>query len=188
MSAKGTGTDIENIERKAKGLNYQQMDEVLRDLPNEVLLRLLDSRSIKVGDTAADILGRRNQSSILIDAILQGQIRTSVGRTRAKNTLAGWGASLPEAIPAYMKLLDDRSDEVVGGALHALLFFRYQPALKVIEAQLASVKPGTRRYEYLDKARRAFQAGDPFIYSPGYAREPARKLWRLDEPPIPGIE
>src|SRR5207249_214910 len=103
---------------------------------------LLDSSSVKIGDTASYFLGQRGLHHRVINALMHDELKTAPGRLRAINTLVLKGASLPESIPVLMKLLDDRSDGVVGDALFQLVFFRHHPALPAIEERLAKAKSG----------------------------------------------
>ncbi len=171
------------LAREASKLSWEGVTEMLASVPDEQMIQLLDVGNVKVGDTASYFLGQRGMHQRIIEALMADEIKSAPGRVRAVNTLSLLGASLPQSIPALVKLLDDRSEGVMTTALGSLVFFRHRPALPAIEARLATARPGSVREEFLSKAKAALEADDPFLYPPTRNREQATRLWKLDEDP-----
>ena len=116
--------DIKALERRLARQSYQSIDDALGPLSSAEVLPLLDSKSIKVGDTAACILFRRKATRLLIGALLQNRLRTAVGRIRATNVLNWFGRAEPSATDACIHCLDDRSVDVLDNALFGIVFMR----------------------------------------------------------------
>ena len=66
------------IEEKLKRLSYREIAEKLSGAKPQTLVQLLDSKSIKIGDTAADFLGRKRLHSLIIIAILEKKITSKL--------------------------------------------------------------------------------------------------------------
>jgi hypothetical protein len=141
------------------------------------LVELVDSQSIKIGDTAADLLGSRNEAKLVIDALMSDRLRTADGRVRATNTLHRFGRSVPESADAHVRLLGDRSDRVVRNALFGIVFMCRRDLLPKLKGDIASAPAGTTRHNDLRDAIVALEANDPFIFSPGF--EDQYNVWRL---------
>ncbi len=101
-------------------LSYAKMNDALAGFPTEELVSLLDSPSIKVGDTASSWLSRRDALDPIYDALCDRRLRTKLGRIRALNTLLLPAREYPKSYDACLLLLHDRSREVACQALWGL--------------------------------------------------------------------
>jgi hypothetical protein len=141
-------------------LSYAELDAELATRSIDELLVLLDSASIKVGDTAASLLGRRDAFDCVYDALCDRRIRTALGRMRAIYILQLPARKYPRSFDACIRLLRDRSSIVFGQALWGLCLWsdsRSLPELKRVR---------DRDPEKVALAIRAIEAGDYRIYSP----------------------
>jgi hypothetical protein len=168
------------FERRLARQSYQTIHRELGRLSSRELLVLLDSKSIKIGDTAAGLLHQRTETELLINALLSDHIRTPIGRVRATNVLSGFGRAIPEAVDAYVHSLDDRSEGVLSNALFGIVFMRRRDLLAALQERFAVARPGSARHQLLRKAIEALRANDPSLYSPGF--HDAANVWRLNEP------
>lgn len=168
--------DIKSIDQRLRGLDYPEIERALSKMSTAVLVKLLDSRSIKVGDSAADVLAGRDAYSDLVSAFIGARLRLAVGRIRALNLLHRCGLSCDISWKAYEAGLADRSTAVLDCALFGLVFSRRKSALPLIDIQLAKSKPGSPRYDYLKRAKLALESDSPQIYSPGFHDAPG--VWR----------
>jgi hypothetical protein len=62
--------DLKALEKELAKKSYTEIDSELRKLDDSELLHLLDSRSIRVGDSATEVLIARQQTGIVADALL----------------------------------------------------------------------------------------------------------------------
>ena len=175
-----TNEDLKKLEERLKHQNYQVNDKELSPLASNDLLILLDSKSTKVGDTAAALLGRRTETGLVIDALLNNRIRTALGRVRATNILHWFGRSVPEAVEAHLHLLSDRSNDVLGNALFGIVFRRRRDLLPKLREHLAIASGDAAKQQILREAIEALEADNPALYSPGF--HDANNIWRLNEP------
>jgi len=175
-----TNIDRAKLEKCLMRKNYQAIDEALRSLSPSDLLSLLDSKSIKIGDTAASLLNRRKETALLIDALLNDRIRTALGRVRATNVLNWHGRAVPAATTAQIHCLDDRSDSVIRNALFGIVFLRRRDLIPKLKERLAVAERGSRRQLDFREAIKALEANDPLLFSPGF--DDAGNVWRLDDP------
>jgi hypothetical protein len=175
-----TNDDLKELEDRVKHQGYEAIDQALRPLGSDDLLILLDSKSRKIGDTAAGLLDSRKETDRLIDALLNNRIRTALGRVRASNVLNWYGRAVPEATAVCVHLLNDRSNDVVDNALFGIVFMRRRDLLPKLREHLALAHGDQRRERYLTEAIKALEANDPSLFSPGF--HDAKNVWRLNEP------
>lgn len=171
--------DISELEKELAKNSYPEIEKVLPKLDTSDLLMLLDSRSIRVGDTATEVLVARRQTGLVIDALLAQRIRTKLGRLRATHLLSRFGKDVPRAADAYVHLLDDRSADVISNALFGLVFLLDQQNLPTIKKARSKTQPGSAARSLFNKAVRALVKQDPFIYSSGY--RDSKDVWKLDK-------
>jgi hypothetical protein len=168
------------LEERLKRQTYSAIDTELSRLSADELLTFLDSKSIKVGDTAASLLGRRKETELLIDALLHNRVRTALGKVRATNILQSFGRAVPEAVEAYSHLLGDRSNGVVGNALFGIVFMRRRDLLPKLRECLALAARDTARQQKFRAAIEALEADNPSQFSPGF--RDANNIWGLKGP------
>jgi hypothetical protein len=161
--------NIDAIETHFATLTYAQIAEKLRPFSDEDLLKLLDSKFNRIGDTAADLLMQREKHDLIIDAILNSLIKKAIGRLRASNILLPFGKRIPRAELAYLHLLGDKNSAIVSNALFGLVFGQNKKSIAAIEAAMSKAKPGSKKLEYFEKAIEALRRRDPFFYSPNFA-------------------
>jgi hypothetical protein len=156
------------LEEKLKRLGYREIAEGLANTGAEILLHLLDSKSTKVGNTAADFLAKKRGHPLLISAIMEDKIRTKLGKIRASNILFGLGRKNPEALDAHLKLLRDKNVEVADNALLALVAWgdcRVIPAIKERQATVKSVEDAKE----FQLACEAIEKSNLAIFSPHFS-------------------
>jgi hypothetical protein len=105
------------IENNLKNKSYQAIEEALKQESLDSLLALLDAQSNRIGDVAAQELVKRRQTSIVVNAILSGDIRTKRGKIRSMFVLKSFGRHCEACDAAYLKLMRDRSFDVARDAL-----------------------------------------------------------------------
>jgi hypothetical protein len=174
------------IESELATSTYAEVADRLEDFSDEDLFALLDSSSIRVGDTAADILIRRNRHDLAIDGILNRKIKTANGRLRAMSMLSCLGKSVPMAELVYLDLLEDKSARVVDNALFGLVFWQNKENIPKIEAAMAKAKPRSKKMVFFEQAIEALRKDDPFLFSPHFA-DP-NNVWELGPRGRNGLE
>ena len=162
------------LEEKLKKLGYRQIAEGLKDIGVDILLQLLDCRSIKIGNTAADFLSRKGANSLVISAITKNEIKTKIGKIRAQSILFGFGREKPEAMAAYLQLLQDRNDEVAYNSLLALVAWGDGRVIPAIKERQATVKSKEDAKGFL-LACEAIEKSDMSIFSPHFSID--KNVW-----------
>jgi len=172
-------------ERELAHKTYEQIDQALRNLPDGELLDLFDSPSIKVGNSACDILSSRAGDAFkdeMVDALLAGRFKTRLGRMRASHVVLRGGKRVRRAHEAYLHLLHDRSAEVVDNALFGLVFLNDKAHLSALEAARDALPDDSKMKARFVGGIQALQAGNPFILSSGY--DDATNAWGLMDSPL----
>lgn len=156
------------IESNLKGKTYAELDRAMADLPSRVLLELMNGKSIKIGDTASSLLGRRNEYALVARTILDGGFTTQLGKIRAANTLSIGKVESSLADEALLKLVQDKNETAAGNALFVLVALRRSGVAEQLEK--IRVAPGTTQKvrDRIPVALEALEKGDPRIYSPNY--------------------
>jgi hypothetical protein len=148
---------------KLPSLTYAELAKRLELEPSERLVALLNERSIKVGDTAADLLSARDERALLLDAAMSGQLTTRNGKVRAVNFFCQRGRRMPEALPAFLRFIHDSNPDVVSCALFGLVFWNDPQHLSAIRSI-----SNPRLIALRDRAIAALEAHNPKLYSPGF--------------------
>ena len=115
----------------------------------------------------------------LINAILAGRITHRDAKVIATNALLWRGRECPEAVEAYLYLLDDTNEEVAGNAFFGIAFFQDKRYVKHLSQKHNALPNDSWLRGRLDKAIQALEKQDPFIYSPSFAD--AGDVWKLDK-------
>lgn len=173
------------FERKLAHKTYEQIDQALQTLSDDELLGLFDSPSIKVGDSACDILFSRAGDAFkdeMVDALLEGRFKTRLGRMRASATVLCGGKRVRRAHEAYLHLLHDRSTDVVDNALFGLVFLNDKTHLPSVEAARDALPGDSKMKIRFDGAIKALKAGNPFIFSSRF--NDAANAWGLRDSPL----
>lgn len=173
-------SDQRALEDRLAHQGYKAIDGEISSIPSGELISLLDSKSRKIGDTAAEILQRRKETALVLDALLHDRIHTVLGKVRATNILNAFGRAVPEAINGYVHVLGDRSNDVVSNALFGIVFMRRDDLLPKLREHLRGASIGSPRQKLFNEAIEALEANDPSIFSPGFADN--GNVWRLNEP------
>jgi hypothetical protein len=145
-------------------LTYREMDVELSNRSEEELIALLDSTSVKIGDTAASLLSRRDAEDAVYDALCDGRLKTALGRKRALFTLLLAGPGYGKSLDACVHLLRDRSKLVVNEALFGLCHWNDQSTLAALETVTCGAAA-----EDVELAQRAIKARNLRIFSPYYS-------------------
>jgi hypothetical protein len=139
------------------------MDAALSDRGTEQLISLLDSPSIKIGDTAAGLLSRRGKLDAIYHAVCGGRLKKALGKKRALSLLIHAGPHYRKGLDACVRLLNDRSKLVVGEALFGLCHWNDQSTLPALDTVTC------RAVADVEIARRGIKARDIRIFSKYYS-------------------
>jgi hypothetical protein len=167
----------ESIEKNLSRLSYAELESRLSKESPAVWLNLLDSTSVKVGDTAADLLARHQALNEIVRRVDSGLVKTKLGKIRTQNILSRFGRQEPASKRIYLRFLSDRNPDVVDCALFGLVFLQASETIPQIEIRLSQEKPRNRLRNRLLDALRALREKNPKIYSPHYAD--AAGVWEL---------
>ncbi len=171
--------NIREIEKKLSRRSYEDIDNELKAFDDPMLVELLDSRSIKVGSTAASLLRRRGKADAVIDAFFSEKIKTKAGKQRVFFFVRVLGRSCPRASDICLALLHDTNHDVVDDALFGLVFLQDIRAIEAIKESIASRAEDTEIHERHLLAIDALKQHDPFIFSPDF--HDAGDVWDLDK-------
>ena len=163
---------------KLPRMTYAQLAAELRRWSDEELLDALDSRSIKIGDTAADFLSMRNRHQQVREAVLSGRITTKLGKIRSTNILCELGKTWGPAKEVYLHLIWDKNAEVAGNAMFPLVFWQDKSVIPAIREAIEGAPPGSRIRGRFLTAIEALEKQDPFIYDDGF--RDVGDVWKLD--------
>ena len=159
-------------------LSREETTHKIEHLEDEELIRLLDSKSRSIGDTAWTVLARNHKLDLVVDRILDGTIHTKLGKIRATNLLCDSGKQFKRSEKAWLALLADKNPDVVGNALFGLVFLQDKANLPAIAAEANRRGSNDRAYKALVAAMDAIEKGNPFMYS-RYFKD-AQGVWELD--------
>lgn len=167
------------LETKLAKRSYEDIDDELQTYDDRTLIDLLDSKSRKVGSTAADLLSRRGKADVVIDAFFSGKIKTKAGKQRVFFFVRVLGRSCRRAREICLALLQDRNQDVVDDALFGLVFLQNRQVIEAIREAMASKSEGTEMHQRCLMAIEALEQRDPFIFSPHF--HDAGNVWGLDK-------
>jgi len=171
--------NLEEYAESLSSLDYEAIELQLDGLVEDQLILLLNAKSTKVGDTAADILWKRGCLDALMEAVFAGTLNRKNGKMRALNILLMAGKGNPNSIEVYCTMLQDKSVDVVDSALFGLVFWQDKGHVRVIREARTHCKHDTKRIGLFDKAIEALTNEDPFIYSTGF--HDLGDVWKLDK-------
>lgn len=141
--------------------SYSEIDEALRNEPDDRLISLLDDRSIKIGDSAAYLLERRNRLDLVVQHALQNRLRTRHGKFRAQFILGQRGKAHPQSLSVFLMYLNDRNPEVAENALFYLVLWNDKSLIPAIRScQHKALSPR------IETAIAALEASDYRIFTP----------------------
>ena len=146
-------------------LSYEQIEQKLLDVPKDRLIALLGSTSIKVGDTAASVLWRRQESEAVAAAVLLGTAKSKISKLRATYVMGRDENPSQLCKKALVRLVDDRNDEVAGNALFALVKLAAEDVLPKLELLKSEDRSRSKR---IVLAMEAIKRRDPKLFSPNY--------------------
>lgn len=161
-------TDIKQLEQRLKGKSYQELDKEMSALDTEVLLTLLNGKGRKIGSTASSLLNRRNAIESLAKSILAGKFTNRDGKVRAANTISFGRVGSPAADEALLFLCRDKTEELAGNALFALVALRRAGVIPKLEQMKSLPEISPRFKDKIALAIQALEQGNPRIYSPHY--------------------
>lgn len=148
------------VEKNLKGLNYPGIESALANVEPEILIELLDSKSIKIGDSAAGLIKGSHTYRVLISSVLENRITTKLGKIRAKSILFRTGRQYPKALEVYLSLLNDSNDEIAYDSLLGLVFWGDKRALPLIKERAKCLKSREDAKEF-ERACDALERSDP---------------------------
>jgi hypothetical protein len=169
--------DIRELEDSLKGHSYAEIDRVLADAETRTLMALLDSKSIRIGDSAAGIIARRRETDAVVDAILAKSLRTKLGKIRALSIIGQFGKKCPRSTEAHLALMEDKNPDVVSGALWGLVFLQDVRVLPAIRSAMDRAGEDSEAYLNFELAIEAIESRTPFIFSPGFSDH--MNVWEL---------
>ncbi len=155
------------IESRLKKLSGLEIAQALANAEPQVLVGLLDSKSIKVGDCAATMIKGSVAYRRLISSVLEGQITTKLGKIRANNMLFSTGRQYPDALKAYMRFLNDPNDEIAYESLLGLVFWGDKQVIPAIKERAKRVKSAEDVREF-GRACDALEKSDPKTFNPHF--------------------
>jgi hypothetical protein len=161
------------------GQSYSEIRLALDKCETATILNLLDSESVRVGDTAAEILVFRRDFDLLCDMLMHNRIISSKGKVRATNILHSAGPLFPRAKETYLLLLKERSFPVLSNSLFGLVFLQDKSVIPKLEEALQVHKRRPKHHSRIQLAIQAIESADPFIYSPSF--RDAGDTWKLDK-------
>jgi len=167
------------VEDRLKRKAYAEIEKALGDFDDELLIQLLDAKSVKVGDSAAYALSDRQSYPFVIASVLARRFATKVGKLRASNILFRAGRNYPEALAAHLELLKDSNDEVSDNSLLALVHWGDRTVIKNIHERKKNVKTERLRKQF-ELACKALEAHDPKSFDPNFCD--AKGIWRHQGP------
>jgi hypothetical protein len=170
--------DIRKVEAEFRGKSCAELDPILSRLGVESLIALLDSRSARIGNTAAGILSRLGKLDAVIDAVLDGRVLARIGKIRVDFILASMGKKCGRATEVYLRFLQDNNGEVVHGALFSLAFLQDKRFIPEILAVKDAAPAESKIRHYCELAIEALEKENPFIFSPYF--HDAGNVWGLD--------
>lgn len=167
------------IEKELARKSYPEIEKELRPLCDDDLINLLDSRSTKIGDMAADLLSSRDRGELVAEMLLAERLRTQLGRIRGLAILRQRGKGVRGVLLVYLRLIHDRSRHVVEWALFGLAFLQDKSCIPEIEAARDAGRAGSQATDAFDLAIRALREEDPYIYLPDW--HDRGNVWGFDE-------
>ena len=171
--------DINAMAKRLCRLDYRTLDAELSNVDDATLMDLLDSGSMKVVNAVAPILNRRDKADLVADAILASRFSTKLGRIASSSILRVRGKHAPRCAEVYLKLLEDKTADVVNEGLFGLVFLQDLANIpKIVEARKRS-RAGPKADGYFEKALQALEARDPFIFDPYFCD--AVGVWELEK-------
>jgi hypothetical protein len=173
--------DAKELEKALKGRSYQELYRLLSDAETRTLIGLLDSRSVRIGDSAADVLARRRETEAVVDAILEKSLTTRLGKIRALTVLHQFGKKCPRSKEAHLALIDDKNYSVVCEALWGLVFMQDKTLLPVIQAAMVRAGEDSEAFLKYELAITAIRSRDPYFYSPDFWDH--MNVWELRKDP-----
>jgi hypothetical protein len=156
-------------EAALEGLDRNQILGEILSLSSEELVDLLDSRSSIAGDTAFEAICRKGlEADLVVQRLMSGRIKRKSGKVRALNFLLRFGLNAPEAIPVYLHMLNDPSEDVVGTALFGLVFFQDRKQIDRIMTWKRGIPKNSKLNELAAKAISALRNSNPREFSPHF--------------------
>jgi hypothetical protein len=173
--------DVKELEKALKGRSYQELHRLLSDAETRTLIGLLDSRSVRIGDSAAGVLARRRETEAVVDAILEKSLTTKLGKIRALSVLTQFGKKCPRSKEAHLAFLDDKNYSVVCDALWGLVFMQDQSVIPAIQSAMVRAGEDSEAYLKYELAVTAIRSRAPYFYSPGFSDH--MNVWELRKDP-----
>jgi hypothetical protein len=176
-------TRLRDLAKSLCRLSYQEIETRIPelDLDDDSLIELINSRSRKVAGTASQVLNGRGKKArlALINAIFTSRMTHRDAKVIATNTLVFRGRECPEAVEAYLFMLDDKNEEVADNALFGIVFFQDKKYVVHLKRKRDARSKDSWLRGRLDKAIQALENQDPFIYSPNF--QDGGDVWKLDK-------
>jgi HEAT repeat protein len=161
-------------------LSYNEIENQISSFDNESLIELMNNRSRRVADTAFGLLDRKEGSApMIVEALLSGRFTHRDAKVRASNFLLNYGRACPEALTAYLYLLDDKNEEVVDQALFGIVFLQDSKQLETLKSKRDVLPISSELRKMFDKAIQAIAEKNPFLISPGF--HDINDVWLLDK-------
>ena len=148
-------------------LSYAELGKTMTALTDDELVELLNSKSVKVGDTAASLLSTRNRIDVVLQGFARGQVTTRNGKMRVVY-IVGRKHNTNAAMDVLMTLVKDRVFDVADSALFAIVKVGGSTVRgKLAELQQSpDVIPSIR--PRIERALKAIDENDPRVYSPNF--------------------
>jgi len=163
--------------RRLEKLTYKEIGVALGKLTDDALIELMDSRSVKVGDTASSILSTRDRIVLVTDCLIGNKFTTQFGKIRALNLLCSRGKKGKRSNRAFLQRVDDKSVNVVDCALFGLVFWQDKRVLPLLKELQSACLSNSSKSDLYFKAIHALEMSNPYLYSPHFSDE--ENVWKL---------
>jgi hypothetical protein len=147
---------------------------VAKGLDSVLLIQLLNSRWVRVGDAAYEAITEPQDLDRVAQAYLKGKYTRHLGRVRALNRLISLCCKNDLAKQCYRKALDD--PKLVVDGIYGVVYSIDIEALPKIREMLANDPPESLK-KYLVMAEAALAEKNPRLFKTGHRVDGARWGW-----------
>lgn len=165
------------IERELSQFSYEELAELMMSYDADQLIDLLDAKSTRVGDSAAECLMDKDDLVPLLERVLNNSIRTKNGKLRALFVVKSRGRKCPRAVEIYRHLIRDKNEGVVDSALFGLVFLQHMDDVHYIKSAQAEICNDSYSHERFSLAIQALIERNPYLYSPHFLDD--KGVWEL---------
>ncbi|MGH8018473.1 MAG: hypothetical protein ACREIA_09315 [Opitutaceae bacterium] len=149
-------------------LSYGNLAQKMAAFPTDELVRLLNSKSVKVGDTATSFINEREALPSVVAAFDQHLITTRNGKMRVAYLLRQNKRSVEGALRVLLELVKGRVADVADNALFGIVLIGGAAAKNALAEIETSPEVNPKTKARIGRAIEAIEKNNPRIYSPNY--------------------